>query len=176
MFRGSRLRVEEVVEEVDFAPERVEMDSPLTIVTNKDALKTLRIPDEGYYTDESPLVSPTGGAREEGVEVSVSTSQVGLAPLRKFTRHRRVDSQDALKKIKKLDESEIDDGETAEEDQVMALDADGGDGGLLDDISMRLSDAAAKSWYFVATQPWTTAGAITSSIVLGGSIYLLRKG
>lgn len=180
MFRGSGLRgvemVEEVIEEEDFAPEEDEMDTPLTITTDKDTLKTLCIPDEGYCTDDSPLVSPTDGASEEGVQVSISTTQVGLAMLKKFTRHRRVDSQDALKEIKKVYESEIDDGETAEEEQDIALDADGGDGGLLDDISMCLSDAAAKSWYFVISQPWTTVSAIGSSVVLGGSIYLLRKG
>jgi hypothetical protein len=87
-----------------------------------------------------------------------------------------VDSQDALKEIKKVDEGGIDDDETAEEELEIALDVDGGDGGLLDDISTHLSDAAAKSWYFVANQPWATAGAVTSSIVLGGSIYFLRKG
>ncbi|KAH4900783.1 hypothetical protein HBI80_154060 [Parastagonospora nodorum] len=183
MFKGSLLanvemveEEEKVVGEMDAAPNGVGMDTPLTITTTTDALKTLRIPDEGYYTDDSPLVSPTDGASEEGVEVSISTSQVGLATLKKFTRHLRVDSQYALKETKKENEIEIDDGEVAKEGQEIASAGVGGDGGLLDDISIHLSGAAVKSWYYMASQPWTIAGAITSSIVIGGSIYLLRRG
>jgi hypothetical protein len=162
-FRSTTLKevdtheVDEV--EVDVASTTAPVIPPLTIIV-----------DEGYYSDTSSLDSPTFRfcTSQEDVDIPVSTTQIGLGTATKFVRHRRVDSQNALKKITKAREADSDGGVVVEESQHIVFDVSGGEDETLENISTR---AATKDWYYT----WTTAALITTGIILSGSMYLMRK-
>lgn len=215
---GSKLREVEMCEEeeleilhekvVDLAPDGVELDELETIfplhneTTSQDALdahttttadvpETSHILDEGYYSDESCLTSPTSPTFAKDFNApSCATCVgpcVGLSPATKFINHRRHNSQDALKEVAVHHHDTIDDEVAIEDVQVAPSVVQAGENdGLPDviddvpgfapfDINEQMFRMMANGWYYLWKSPWKTAAVITTGIVLGGTVHMMRK-
>jgi hypothetical protein len=198
LLRGSRLKEVEMAEEeeleilpdmvVDLTPE-LPLNSDNTSRDAQDARSTTAkdsVLDEGYYSDESRLPSPTDSTFQKDFDAPKSITCVGVSTATKFAKHSRVDSMDALKEITMVYEDTSDDGARTEDvqDRSSAVRLAREDQLLKAavvpsitpvDLNSRLFNAVTTGWYYLFAAPWTTAAVLTSGIALGGAMHMCRK-
>jgi hypothetical protein len=200
MFRASRLREVDVVESIDPASVEVkEFENPpaaqavdlalnpaetTSCLSSSDCAtpEIRRITDEGYYSEESPPLSPTLSTTHNHFEASFSTTQIGLSTAASFIwkgpNHQRKDSQDALEENRKSYGSMIEVVEATGTLPTWYFDNASLDVGNMDEhpgISNHLSGAATKSWSYASQVDWKTVIIITAGIVLGGAMHLTKR-
>jgi hypothetical protein len=198
LLRGSRLKEVEMAEEeeleilpdmvVDLTPE-LPLDSDDTSQDAQDARSTTTtdsVLDEGYYSDESRLPSPTDSTFQKDLDAPASITCVGLSTATKFAKHSRLDSMDALKEITIVYEDTIDDGAVTEDvqDNPSVVRLAGEDESLKAavvpgftpvDLNSRLFKAVTMGWSYLPAVPWTTATVLTSGIALVSAMHMWRK-
>jgi hypothetical protein len=198
LLRGSRLKEVEMAEEeeleilpdmvVDLNPE-LPLDSDDTSQDAQDARSTTTtdsVLDEGYYSDESRLPSPTDSTFQKDLDAPASITCVGLSTATKFAKHSRLDSMDALKEITIVYEDTIDDGAVTEDvqDNPSVVRLAGEDESLKAavvpgftpvDLNSRLFKAVTMGWSYLPAVPWTTATVLTSGIALVSAMHMWRK-
>jgi hypothetical protein len=196
MFRASRLRE---VEAIDIAPVEMKEYENLpeqAVDLALDPAKTTSclyssdsavsaacyIGDEGYYSEDSPSLSPTPSTSDNHFEASFTTTQIGLSTaasfIRKRPKHQRNDSQDALKKDGKSNGA-VTEGITATGDVPASHDNNASL--AIENIEERPGNlncflyAATKGWSYSFQVDWKTVVIITAGMVLGGAMHLGRR-
>jgi hypothetical protein len=172
-WRFSPLREVTFVEQDDTF-EELFLDDFFELALEDVANKEEPIQDEGYYSEDSPPISPTLAGMDEMVELlsyTPNTDFVLTASNIKTTtfmrKHRRaIDSMD-LEDIEIIDTDNICYNTTPSPD-VRYIEQN-------PNIATYISNTLATGWFYMSSVPWTTAGIVVASALAAGAITLARR-
>jgi hypothetical protein len=137
------------------ANEDVESISDVPSLSSSSSLSgadTVPIQDEGYYSEDSPPISPTVESFSKADNALWNIAQIGISPATSF--------------VKKYPRADVDCPR-----DVLPL----GDLVFSKGVFTQISDALASSWLFASAAPWTTIGTIAAGAALGGAFHFARR-
>jgi hypothetical protein len=160
---GMAICLEEAfVEEVQLSTTPPGSPSSLKLITSFTPIRT---PDEGYYSDTSPPISPTLPISQEALDSSICTAHVGMSPVKENNqKHGRHDSFDVFRSL----ESEHIGTSKDTSPDLPYIDGN-------PTFSTYLCNTVETGWFLISQLPWTSLAMTVAGAVAGGLMHMARQ-